>query len=56
MRQGDTPYLISPDARLLRDQDEKRSVAHLDEWMADETDAFLAGRASPGRTHIWRHV
>jgi hypothetical protein len=32
------------------------TVAHLDEWMADETDAFLVGRASPGRTHIWRHV
>jgi very-short-patch-repair endonuclease len=26
MRHGDTPYLISPNARLLNDQDEKRSV------------------------------
>jgi hypothetical protein len=31
------------------------TVADLDEWMAEETDAFLAGRASPGRTSIWRH-
>jgi hypothetical protein len=28
--------------------------ADLDEWMAEESDAFLAGRASPGRTRIWR--
>ncbi len=26
LRQGDTPYLIRPDARILRDQDEKRSL------------------------------
>jgi len=30
------------------------TVADLDGWMAEETDAFLAGRASPGRTRIWR--
>jgi len=30
------------------------TVADLDEWMAEESDAFLAGRASPGRTDIWR--
>jgi hypothetical protein len=32
------------------------TVADLDEWMAEESDAFLAGRASPGRTRIWRGV
>lgn len=32
------------------------TVADLDEWMAEETGAFLAGRASPGRTRIWRHA
>jgi hypothetical protein len=32
------------------------TVADLDEWMAEETDAFLAGRASPGRTRNWRRV
>ena len=32
------------------------TVADLDEWMAEETGAFLAGRASPGRTRIWRGV
>ena len=32
------------------------TVADLNEWMAEETDAFLAGRASPGRTRIWRGV
>jgi NAD(P)-dependent dehydrogenase (short-subunit alcohol dehydrogenase family) len=26
MRQGDTPYLISPNVRLPADQDEKRSL------------------------------
>ena len=26
MRQGDTPYLISPNAMLLHDPDEKRSM------------------------------
>ena len=30
------------------------TVADLDGWMAEESDAFLAGRASPGRTRIWR--
>jgi hypothetical protein len=30
------------------------TAADLDEWMAEESDAFLAGRASPGRTRIWR--
>ena len=30
------------------------TVADLDERMAEETDAFLPGRASPGRTRIWR--
>ncbi len=30
------------------------TVADLDEWMAEESDAFLADRASPGRTRIWR--
>lgn len=30
------------------------TVADLDEWMAEEADAFLAGQASPGRTRIWR--
>jgi hypothetical protein len=29
------------------------TVADLDEWMAEESDAFLAGRESPGRTRIW---
>jgi hypothetical protein len=29
MRQGDTPHLISPNAGLLQDQDEKRSVFDL---------------------------
>jgi hypothetical protein len=33
MRQGDTPYLISPDVRLPTDQDEKRSV-HLRRMVA----------------------
>jgi hypothetical protein len=32
------------------------TVADLDEWMAEESDAFLAGQASPGRTRIWRPV
>jgi hypothetical protein len=32
------------------------TVADLDEWMAEEADAFLAGRASPGRTRIWRRA
>jgi hypothetical protein len=32
------------------------TVADLDEWMAEETGAFLAGWASPGRTRIWRGV
>ena len=32
------------------------TMADLDEWMAEESDAFLAGRASPGRTRIWRGV
>ena len=32
------------------------TVADLDEWMAEETGAFLAGRASPGRTRIWRGI
>jgi hypothetical protein len=31
------------------------TVADLDEWMAEESDAFIAGRASPGRTSVWRH-
>jgi len=30
------------------------TAADLDEWMADESGALLAGRASPGRTRIWR--
>jgi hypothetical protein len=30
------------------------TAADLDKWMAEESDAFLAGRASPGRTRIWR--
>jgi hypothetical protein len=30
MRQGDTPYLISPNAMLLHDPDEKRSVPGAD--------------------------
>jgi hypothetical protein len=29
MRQGDTPHLISPNAGLLQDQDEKRSLIAL---------------------------
>jgi hypothetical protein len=29
MRQGDTPYQVSPNAGLLRDQDEKRSVVRM---------------------------
>jgi hypothetical protein len=29
IRQGDTPHLISPNAGLLQDQDEKRSVCCL---------------------------
>ena len=32
------------------------TVADLDEWMAEESDAFLVGRASPGRTCMWRRV
>ena len=32
------------------------TTADLDEWMAEETDALLAGRASPGRTRIWRRA
>jgi len=32
------------------------TVADLDEWMAEESDAFLAGRASPGRTRVWRGI
>jgi len=30
------------------------TAADLDEWMAEESDAFLAGRASPGPARIWR--
>ena len=32
------------------------TVADLDQWMAEETGAFVAGRASPGRTRVWRGV
>jgi hypothetical protein len=30
------------------------TAADLDEWMAEESDAFLAGRTSPGRARTWR--
>ena len=30
------------------------TAADLDEWMSEESDAFLAGLASPGRTRVWR--
>lgn len=32
------------------------TVADLDEWMAEESDAFLTGRVSPGRTRVWRPI
>lgn len=32
------------------------TVADLDEWMAEEADAYLDGRTSPGRTRIWRRA
>jgi hypothetical protein len=32
------------------------TVADLDGWMAEESDAFLADRASPGRTRLWRGI
>ena len=38
MRQGDTPYLISPNAMLLHDPDEKRSLG------ASRDDAYVVGR------------
>jgi hypothetical protein len=32
------------------------TAADPDTWMTEEADAFLAGRASPGRTRIWRRA
>jgi len=39
MHKGDTPYLISPNTKLLRDQDEKRSLSR--------ACAYTAGRTPP---------
>jgi hypothetical protein len=51
MRQGDTPHLISPNAGLLQDQDEKRSLVRV--WRF-RTPSLPIGTICACRVSAWR--
>ena len=56
MRQGDTPYPISPNAGLLRDQDEKRSLTGPSKAVPDSTKLPALIRKYRAATIIAGHV